>query len=172
MLITATAYLTLINADNQSRAQSNVVSTLSSVLETMSRTIRNGSEYWCDGGELGASNCYANLDPSSLYPSQCFSFFSKETQKTFAYFSDEGILYRKEARCGDGATAEPLTDPGVHINTLNFYVSGADKRYQGDYFQPRVTIVIAGYMNIRKGGGLTQVPFSLQTIASQRELDN
>ena len=64
----------------------------------------------------------------------------------------------------------PITAPEVQVETLNFYVDGADnlKEPGNNKLQPRVLLVVKGWM---QGKSKVVSRFDIQTLVSQRALD-
>jgi prepilin-type N-terminal cleavage/methylation domain-containing protein len=125
-------------------------------LDTMSREIRTGSVYNCEGGG-SASDCPAG--------SPIFAFDS---------ISGGRIIYRWnsvnksiEESEDNGSTYYPITGNDLKIEKLTFYVFGTGTI---DFKQPRVTMIIkafAGEERIK-----TRSEFNIQTTVTQRELDS
>jgi hypothetical protein len=71
-------------------------------------------------------------------------------------------------RAMNGAAAYALTSPDVNIQTLSFFVFGSASYASGDLSQPRVIVLIKGYV---AGANMTDSSFTLETTISQRRLD-
>lgn len=64
----------------------------------------------------------------------------------------------------------PVTAPEVQVETLNFYVDGADnsEEHGNNKLQPRVLLVVKGWM---QGKSKVVSRFDIETLVSQRALD-
>lgn len=159
MTLTTGAYLIMINVNAQAQAMATGIDNLSFALETMTRTIRTGSQYSCGGG----SDC--------PYPggNSSFSFTDIDSNQTVTYklaqVGTKGVIEQQIGSQGFVA----LTDPDVNVTRLTFYVTGT-KTYgaTGDSYQPYVTIVVAG--TVSSGHGKSQF-FSIETGAAMRGID-
>ncbi|MEK7122086.1 MAG: type II secretion system protein [Patescibacteria group bacterium] len=125
-------------------------------VDTMSREIRTGSVYNCEGGS-SASDCPAG--------SPIFAFDS---------IGGARIIYRWnsvnksiEESEDNGSTFYPITGSDLKIEKLTFYVFGAEYL---DLNQPRVTMVIKAFAGEEKIK--TRSEFNIQTTVAQRELDS
>ena len=151
MTIVATAYINLLSLDRQSRATNDVANNLNFVLDTMARSIRTGTNYYC--GASGGPNC-----PTA--------------QSVFSFTDDQGnsVKYSLSAggqilECyGTGCVDTPITDSRVKVDTLNFYVRGVDSG-NADQVQPQVTMVMHGKIS---ADTTHTVFFTIQTSATQR----
>ena len=128
-------------------------------MDTMSRSIRTGTNYQCGGA--GGTNC--------AYPSPLSTFtFVNDLGKTVTYSLDTNANAILE--CYDtGCTPTQITDPSrIKITLLNFYVSGVDSG-NSDSQEPEVTMVIQGSINVDTNHA--PVTFDIQTSATQRQID-
>lgn len=146
-LLASGAYLIMIDINRQSQTMTTGVNDLSFALETMARSIRTGTDYDCGG----AGDC-ADGDSS-------FTFINSLGEEVSYSLVDSSIR-----QTIDGTTIT-LNDPSVTVTELTFYVSGTRTVAQGDYAQPRATIIISG--TVATGPGETQ-PFSIETGATMR----
>lgn len=145
MMLASGAYLVMIGISRQTQSIATGVNNLSFALETMTRTIRTGTNYSCNnGGDCGSGGT-------------TFSVRSAEGVTT-VYTLSNGIITQNNV---------PLTDPSVTISSLTFYVSGTSKP-PSDYQQPRVTIVVSG--TVSSGAGKVE-PFTVETGATMRGSD-
>lgn len=150
MLLSSSAYLLMVGINRQAQGMATGINNLSFALETMTRTIRTGTQYSCDG--LG--DCVNGGA----------SFSVKDTDGTTVNYSLSGSSIMRTI----GATSVALTDPSVSISSLKFYTFGTPTARQGDYQQPRVTIVISG--TVSSGPGKVE-SFNVQTGATMRGSD-
>lgn len=156
MLIVMAAYVNLISLDRQARAANQLSSSLSFALETMSRTIRTGTEYDCGTSNR---NCEASGGSSLTFKD------SEGTATQYKLVTDaqgNGSLGMCTGSC---VTTSPITDPRINVTRLTFFVQGVGV---GDSMQPRVTIVVSGTMKTDAGEA---TGFSIQTGATQRLIE-
>jgi prepilin-type N-terminal cleavage/methylation domain-containing protein len=155
MLIATGAYLSLISLDRHARASNQLSATLSFAVESMARSLRTGSNYACNAS-ASAPNCTSG--------GTSISFRDSEGQTvTYRLRADGSIGQCTGGLCTD-ASAIPLTDSRIAIDTLRFYVRGVGN----DYVQPQVTFVVSGTMTTDEG---EQASFSIQTGATQRLIE-
>lgn len=152
--ISAGALIGIFDANNKSRTSKIVVDNLNIAIEDMTRTIKFGTAYHCgSGGTLtNPQNCSTGSDFLALS------------------FNGTTNIYRKngntiEKSINGGSSYIPVTEPGVVIQNLTFYVFGTDT---ADQLQPYAVIVIKGYVGNKP---TSQTNFSIQTTVSQRALD-
>ena len=166
MVVASSALLTVIDADRRARAESSVLDNLDTALESMTRSIRVGSHYYCGIGASGRVN-----DCPSGGTAFTFEPYGGNplTNDQWVYsWSSTGpyageILRSKD----DGLSYLPLTatSSGLSISSVRFYVTGST---EGDNFQPKVTITIEGIAGPKPSD---QVPFNVETTLSQRLYD-
>ena len=145
MTLVSGAYIMMISINRQAQGISTGIDNLSFALETMTRTIRTGTNY-NDGVDcLG-----------------CTSFSVYDTSGT-------KIIYTRSVdQNGKGTITQKgisLTDPSVNVTDLKFYVSGTTPH---DASQPHVTIVVSGIVSSDQG---KTESFTVETGATMRLLD-
>ncbi len=158
MLITTAAYLAIISLDKEARATNALVSNLSFAVDSMSRNIRTGTAYSCNGGTNGTP-CATSFS---------FTDVDGSTQVTYlriATGENAGTIGQCTSGVCTDATAIPLTDSRITITALNFLVRNVGT---SDRKQPEVHISIRGTMPARSG---RVVNFTIQTSATQRQLE-
>lgn len=167
MVIAVGSLISLVEANHKAQTLKTVVNNLHFALENMSRNIRTGSHYHCGGGSI-------------LIPSDCATTPSNQLVlrardgSYIIYGLVSGTILRSKSDDGgillEPSNFIPITAPEITVETLNFYVSGADN--SGDRanrkVQPRVLLVIKGSM---KGKSKVTSRFDIQTLISQRSLD-
>lgn len=144
MMLASGAYLVMININRQTQSIATGIDNLSFALETMTRTIRTGTNYSCNGG-------------GDCSPGTTFSV-TNTSGNTVSYSLSNGVITQNGIA---------LTDPSVIVSSLVFYASGTGKP-PIDYQQPRVTIVVSGIVS--SGAGKTE-PFTIETGATMRSSD-
>ena len=146
--------LGIFSANRKSRALKAVMTNLNLAVETMSREMRYGSRYHCgaSGTLTTPQNCQAG---DSLV-----SFLSSDNvQITYRL---NGTTFEKQE---GSAGWIPVTSPEVVIDQLSFYTLGAAT---GDGHQPKTLVSFRGHA----GTGAGRSDFTLETLVSQRTLDN
>jgi Tfp pilus assembly protein PilW len=131
-------------------------------VESMTRTIRMGSEYSC-GGDLSSSSpigCAQGDDSIAFKPSPNMTW-NRSTLISYGlyYNSDYDIYSLKRCDSGSGRCI-PITSETVNIEDLKFFVNGVGD----DQTQPSVLILIKGTAKVGKSSS----SFAIQTLASQR----
>ncbi len=166
MVVSATALLSIINANQKSHQLKSVIDNLNFALENMARNIRVGTVYQCGGGLTSCTN-----PPNTA----SFSYIPQTSvqRRTYSLVTNPTGGYEIGQQSGSGAL-QILTDPQVHINDLRFYVVGAaigqfagGSSPGGGDGQPHVVITVTGYA----GTGKVRSDFHLQTSVTQRIYD-
>jgi len=165
-LISAGALLSVADANRKAQVLKSVMNNLNFALESMSREIRVGSNFYCNVVLEGTT-------PSGITnPRNC----DEGGGNFLAFLSSSGsqIIYRLngnliEKSIDGGISYVGLTAPEVSIDSatgLRFYVTGA---LAGDNFQPRIVITLSG-----EAGNKDKIVtnFDIQTTISQRFRDN
>lgn len=157
MTISMGAILGIFDANKKAESSKTVMDNLNFATETMSREIRFGKNYHCGaGGNLASpQNC---LSGDSLA-----SFLSSDGIQTVYRLNGTSI----EKSIDGGNTYLAVTAPEIKINSLSFYVVGANP--PPDTLQPKVLIKINGTAGAKAN---TTTSFTLETMASQRLIDN
>jgi prepilin-type N-terminal cleavage/methylation domain-containing protein len=170
VVVAAVGSLYTINqASNNVSSLRAVLDNLNFATESMSRTIRTGTNIICGGtdNQQPSANCpFGNNNG----PADEISFVSTLPGAA------GGIEYKRVAtpnvvnsfeieRC-DVVSNSPsnclaITSPEINIQQLHFYVDGADT---GDGKQPSVVIIMQGIAN----SGKDSQTFAIQTYVSQR----
>lgn len=182
MVVALGALLALSSATRRAEAINTAVNNLASALDTMTRNIRTGTEYYCGSG--GAGN---NTNNCTLAPQ--FTFLSADGANAVTYcLSDNGSTCDYSGStaaaltCATGKSCSilrcitakgsvcagpylPLTTPEINVSFLGFTVTGAAR---GDQTQPRVTILMSGSIPVTATQTST---FNLQTTVTQRIYD-
>ncbi len=150
MLVVTSAYLALISMDREARATNELVANLSFATESMMRNIRTGTSYSCGSGN---GNCTQ------------FTFLDSQGQPmTYRLKSNNTIGQCSSGTCVD-ASAIPLTDTRITIQSLTFYVRGVGT---SDVQQPQVTVTIKGTMATDAG---KTTSFNIESSATQRLIE-
>lgn len=158
IVIAMSAYLSLIALDRKARATNDVMTNLSFVMESMSRSIRTGTNYDC-GGIGSIANCVNGAN--------YFSFVDENNQTVTYLLKSDGTVGNcvNTGVCTSGSSAS-ITDPRIHITNLTFYTQGAAT---GDGLQPRVIFSISG--SITPDTNSAPISFTLEGGSTQRLID-
>ena len=159
MLVSASALLSIIDANKKSHELKSVMDNLNFSLDSIVRDIRVGSSYSC-GMTINAAAPNCNSYPTA----HALTYISSsDGGATVSYYLQNGQIFKLVQ--GSGYAAEALTDSHVNITDLEFYVNGAFAGPSDG--QPTVTITVDGVA----GSGKTQSDFELQTSVTQRQYD-
>lgn len=164
--IVMAAYVNLISLDRKARATGDLVSNLSFVVESMSRSMRTGKDYSCDGG----TNCVSGGASFSFVDENCRSVVyllrSDNTIGQCVGSSDLGPTCSPAPVSCNSSIATPLTDPRISVGTLRFYTQGVGKN---DGLEPRVIFTLKG--SITPDSKSSPITFTIEGGATQRLLD-
>jgi prepilin-type N-terminal cleavage/methylation domain-containing protein len=160
------AYVNLISLDRKARATNDLVSNLSFVVDSMSRSIRTGKNYSCAGG----TNCPSGGTYFSFTDENCRSVVyllrSDNTIGQCVGAPDLGPTCSPSLVSCNSTIATPLTDPRITVSTLRFYTQGVGT---GDGLEPRVIYTVSG--NIKPDSNTAPITFTIEGGATQRLLD-
>ena len=148
------ALLAITGANRKANSMRTVMDNLNFAMESMSRNIRTGYGYKCNGN----GNC-----PSGGY----FLVFTDQNGKQVKYTYDntngnKRIIVDDASK---GFSSAAITSPKVVIDSLVFYVTGVGP----DGRQPRVVISIKGMAGLKDK---LKTKFSIQTTISQRKVES
>jgi len=165
VVLAAVASLYSVNdASRKVTAMRGVLDNLNFAMESMSRTIRTSTTIVCGGTTkpVGATNnCPFPTGPLS----NRISVKSTLGVKADVEYRLNTTTHQVEKRVNEGSGYGnwiAITSPEINVQTLNFYVKGADT---GDLFQPSVIIMIQGIATANTGDS---APFAVHTLISQR----
>jgi len=189
------ALLILIASNRQLQNEQSVLSNLSFALDSMTREIRTGSNYFCHSSgntsaSLGGENrriftdnrpldiavvrdCPFGDDENLIYHGIAFdeggdsiTVGNSSTRIAYFYNRAEGKLYRRLS----GLPSESIVSDGIYISDVDFFVTGSSRT---DGLQPRISIVIKAYAS--EDDFLSDTAgdraYVIQTTVTQRALD-
>jgi prepilin-type N-terminal cleavage/methylation domain-containing protein len=179
------ALLMLISTNQQLQAEQSVMTNLSFALDTMTREIRTGLNYYCADSSGGDNFVFTNNNNHEVLASstkdcvngrmgskQGISFF--EGGSSLSQGSDRRILYYYDAdlrtilRKLGNVDSESIVSSGLIIEDVQFYVTGSNKlKDGGDTDQPTVTV----YIVATEKEDADSKRYYLQTTITQRILD-
>ena len=159
MLSSMSALFILLGAGKNSKALQSAMDNVNFAIESMTRSIRMGTNYYC--GSFSASdltstsNCGSGDYLISFVPQ---SQNGVPATSRVGYQNVAGVLKRYDSANTNGV---PIVSPNVFIEELKFFVNGSNP---SDSKQASVYVVMKGTVTTQNG----PVSFSLQTLASQR----
>ena len=149
-------------------AMRNVLDNLNFAIESMSRTIRTGTDIVCGSGG-STNNCtfqgaFANPGDSITVTSTLGATGTITYQWELDGATGKGVIKKYI-----GGSSVAITAPAIDIQHLSFYVDGADNAGSGtdDLKQPNVIMLIQGVATAE--GDVA--PFSVQTLVTSRTLE-
>lgn len=150
------AILSILDANRKSETKKTAMDNLNFALESVSRTIRFGTNFYC-------GTITTNPPPANDCPSGSSSFTLRTAEGLLVTYSLSNGRIMKAVNNG---TANPVTSPEISITRMNFYVFGST--VWPNLAQPRVLMSISGVVGTKAN---TSSTFNLQTMVSQRKLD-
>lgn len=188
--ITIGALLVLIASNQKLQGEQGVMTNLAFAMDSMTREIRTGTNYYCDAAQNDNGNfnifnpannidailvnstqsCASGRPDNRIYQGVMFTEAGDSITgagNRILYFFDQSSSTNKmiKRRVGNG-TAQPIVSSGLEIVDAEFFVSGADPLNGNvDFYQPTVTIhITAKELDNDK-------LYYLQTTVTQRTLD-
>jgi prepilin-type N-terminal cleavage/methylation domain-containing protein len=167
------AFLSLIGASKSVQGEQSVITTLTFVLDSMTREIRTGTNYYCDDrttirtgtfSTSSARDCSTGDDGISFIEAGS-SVTAGASSRRIAYYFDSGSATNTIMRKVGNGTPQSIVSDGIAVTDAQFFVTGSDRLGTGtDINQPTVTIILEA---TDENGATT----TLQTTVTQRELD-
>ncbi len=160
MVISMGAILSILDANQKSETMRSVMDNLDSTLESMTRTIRFGTNYHSG---------------STMPLTSPHDTFSNDDVTTMSVLDSDGnevtysLVGGQIMRSINSGNLLALTSPDINIQTLIFKVVGSLPYDTGDTTQPFVLIIIKGTVTGNRSSGST---FTIETTVSQRQLDS
>lgn len=160
MLSAMSSLFVMLNAGKSSRSLRFAMDNVNFAMESMTRSIRMGKNYYC-----GTFSTYDLTSTSNCPSGSLLISFVPQAQggvpatSRVGYQVDSyGVLKRYDVNNPSGVA---IVSPDVKIEYLRFFVNGSSS---GDNRQASVYVVLKGTVFTKDG----QTSFSLQTMASQR----
>ncbi|MCA9358724.1 type II secretion system protein [Candidatus Kaiserbacteria bacterium] len=186
------ALLTLIATNQDLQNEQTVMTNLSFALDSMTRELRTGTNYYCDAqnsknsGSSGekifrdgdaldfdpVQDCTSGNSNSRTYQGISFIEGGKSITKiantriVYFYDSTDGKIYRRIS----GQNAQPITSSDIYIQKAEFFVSGSKPQSAGGA-GINDQAVITVYIEAREIDGTEKDPYKMQTTVTQRTLD-
>jgi prepilin-type N-terminal cleavage/methylation domain-containing protein len=169
--ISVGSLLVLIDANARSRNMQEVMTNITYTLDSMTRDIRTGSDYYCSTGALPASE-FARQDCASGAADNRTLSFNEGGQSLTNDVTGARIAYRLsggeiQRGLGDSPNWVSVTSPNTVITRLRFQVQGSTAGT--DTKPPRVTIYVSGYA--KDDDSIPPASFDIQTTVTQQLLD-
>ena len=169
------AFLSLIGASKSVQGEQSVITTLTFVLDSMTREIRTGTNYYCDtrsvlddATQVSTStvrNCTGGSDGLSFVEAGSSITAGAVSRRISYYYDNSSSTNRTVMRKVGNGTPQSIVSDGITVTSAQFFVTGVDRLGLGtDVNQPTVTIILEA----RDENGATT---TLQTTVTQRELD-
>lgn len=155
MTVSLGSILSILESNDKSHTKKTGMDNINFALESMSRTVRFGTDYRCGSS---TTNPPAVLD----CPSGGETLSLRTAEGALVVY---GLSNGRITKTINGATS-PVTSSEVTITQFRVYVFNSSPL--PDVGQPRVIIVVRGTAGNKTS---TQSMFSLQTMVSQRKLD-
>lgn len=167
--------LSLISGNSRVVGEQSVLTTLSFIIDSMSREIRTGSEYYCGsvsqvtaasvtGSSTVVRNCFDAFYPGISFREAGESITGGTSNNRVAYYFQNNMIYRKVGT----NTGVPIVANDVRVIDAKFMVTGATPLGKGtDKQQPSVTMYITAQAS---SSDLTR-SFTVESTVVQRPLD-
>lgn len=157
----------LLNAAKNSRALRFSVDNVNFAMESMSRSIRMGTNYYClnEGEEINydelekIKDCVSGGNAVAFIPQTP----EGETSSRIGYIwkkREDSSGTKSVYKCSSGGCVE-IVSGNVDVQNLKFFVIGSDV---SDDKQASVYITMKGTVMVKE----TPIPFAIQTLASMR----
>lgn len=182
MVIALGSMLTLSNADRKAESAKSIINNLNFALDNISRSIRTGNNYQCITNTSTQLPIVGTPTPTDCTGGAQAIGFVDSAGRTVVYCLGSGTTCNSSTgtailRSTDaGNSFLPITSAEVIIaaptsfsyTPFVIYVKGAPPQSSADNIQPKVTILIHGYVQTSAGN---QTSFDLQTSIAQRIYD-
>lgn len=165
MLGSMSSLFVLLNAGKSSRALRFAMDNVNFAMESMTRAIRMGTNYYCvsSGSSIAMDDVTSTHDCTSSDDGTFIAFVPQGVTTSrigYKLHTNQTTGINSLQKC-DLTTCVDVVSPDVNIEKLKFFVKGSDG---SDRIQANVYIIVKGTIMV-KG---VPTSFSLQTSASQR----
>ena len=163
MLVATGSVFSIVQANKKTHTLKSVMTNLNYALEAMTRDIRVGFKYTCDG----SGDCSTNPGTRLTFKANRDidgdgSYDATNLNDQIEYTLTSGKITK--SILGTNSSTWNVTADEITIQSLKFYVIGTGTT---DGKQPKVVITLQGYAGI----GNTRSEFNIQTTISQRAID-
>jgi len=159
MLASMSSLFIMLDATKNSKALRSAMDNVNFAMESMTRSIRMGTNYYC--GTAGQSVNLSDFSNSNSHDDVNCTLIAFETQDPSATQKVAYQLSGGAIQINNNNSWVPITSPDITINKLKFFVKGSG---DNDGTQASVYIIIKGTVKV-KG---VPTSFAIQTMASQR----
>lgn len=159
MTVSLGSILSILNSSEKSQTKKTAMDNLNFALESMSRTIRFGTGFYCGTTAVAPPTA----PPVNDCAAGATSFSVRDSNGALIVYSLSNGQIMKAV---NNATANAVTSSEITITRLTFYVFGSSG--WPDINQPRVILSLSGTVGSKTA---TQSTFNLETTVSQRKLD-
>lgn len=164
MMVAIGTLLSMVDANRKAQNLNSITSNLNFTLDSMTRTIRTGFDYYCSNADAFG----AGTGGGGGAVQDCLTGGTRLALKdhlgndiVYSYdFTDHSIL-----RSINGGAAVSFTAPEIYVTSTLFIVTGSTP---GDGVQPTVTLMIQSSAGDKTS---TDTKFNVQTTVTQRILD-
>ena len=170
--IVAGSILVLISGNQQVVGEQSVMANMSFVMDSMTREIRTGKNYYCDSSFVSQLAPDANQDCVAGNNSISFieaggSITGSNNERIAYYFDSTNKTIMRKVE--NSSNPQSIVSNDIYIKDAKFFVTGTKSFSDNsrDVNQPTVTIVITAMESSASG----EKPVTLQTTITQRELD-
>ncbi len=160
MLVAMGSLIVTSNSAKKSQTLNFTMDNLSFAIESMSRSLRMGTNYYCAdsfsfGEDMGVSDCVLGAEGIAFKP------VGLSSSRRMAYWVNGGTIQR----CDTDPTVScvDIVSPNIDIDTLKFFVNGTGD----DDIQPSIYMILKGSVTIKE----EVTSFAIQTMISQRTLE-
>ncbi|MCA9359669.1 prepilin-type N-terminal cleavage/methylation domain-containing protein [Candidatus Kaiserbacteria bacterium] len=194
------ALLGLISANEQLQAEQSVMTNLSFALDSMTREIRTGTNYFCDeannysaggpnnifddGNNIDSiiGNSVDDCDGRSNSNRKLHGLSFRETGNSITTGSNDRILYFHDSdsgsvnygkimrKVGDGP-AQSIVSEGIFISDAEFFVTGSEKLSSGSGAGYEDQASVTIFIEAYDTSDASGKPYRVQTTVTQRTLD-
>lgn len=178
MTICIGVLMVLIEANGRSQNTQAVMTNITFALDSITREIRTGTDYYCGNWASGSFPTSSGSDTRDCEDGLALSFneggnslTEGASSRRIALRLADGALQRRlgngdgDSNVNEAADWSPLTSPNIRITELRLYVTGATR---GDLESPTVTLYVEG---IADEGEVEETTFNIQTSVVQQLLD-
>lgn len=163
VLAAISSLFTVNSASRKVQAMRILMDNLNFAVESISRTARTGSTFVCGGYGSVTPNCpFANQNASSqLLITPTLGSAALVEYKRDLHPNGNGGIFKRTQESGVWSGWVAITTPEINIQSLSFFVDGADTL---DTKQPSIQMFVNGTATT-----VSEVsPFAIQTYISQR----
>ena len=177
IMLVAIGSLSVSNATSKKAQQLGLaMDNVNFAMESMTRSFRMGSNYIClTSGDIDLNDdtqapvdCSSSGEPGFLVAFKPSTTMNINSSPLIAYKLNDNGTWSSLQRCeeiNETNTCVDVTSKNVNIDTLKFFVTGAQNISDG--IQPNIYIIIKG--TVTAGGESSS--FAIQTMASQRSTE-